>query len=75
MNQCEQCHCTEEKKPNGSVGPVELRPYGVGGKWICYSCGKGDTATTKRNMGKALKGDKLLTNRGPIPLIGARRVK
>lgn len=34
----------------------ELRPYGKGGKWICFPCGMKDEETTSRNFKKVING-------------------
>jgi hypothetical protein len=70
---CEVCHATTERKPSGATGKIELRPYGPGGKWICHACGKKDPKQTEKQMGKAMRGNTLLTKHGPIPLITRRR--
>lgn len=36
----------------------ETRPYGPGGKRICYDCGMKDEAGTEKRMGVVLFGDK-----------------
>lgn len=35
---------------------AELRPYGPGGKNICYPCGKKNAADTERRMGEFMEG-------------------
>ena len=37
---------------------AETRPYGPGGKRICFECGKKDPEGTKRRMDKALFGER-----------------
>ena len=32
----------------------ELRPYGLGGAWICFDCAMKDEAGTKERFGKIL---------------------
>lgn len=44
MSRC--CQCNEPSGP----GKKELRPYGPGGKPICFSCMKGDLATERSAM-------------------------
>lgn len=43
---CEEC---------GKVD--ECRPYGKGGKWICFECSEKDPKTTKRMMEEKLFGE------------------
>jgi hypothetical protein len=35
---------------------AELRPYGPGGKFICFACGMADRAGTERRFGALLQG-------------------
>lgn len=45
---CEVCGAVEE-----------TRPYGPGGKQICFTCGEKDPETTQAQMGHRLFGDPL----------------
>ena len=51
-----------EAEPDGQCqlcGEIaETRPYGPNGQEICFECGMKDEATTKRQMGRFLFGDK-----------------
>lgn len=50
--------CVEEDDVCEVCGKVaECRPYGPGGKRICYECGMKDKGETERMMGKVLFGE------------------
>jgi hypothetical protein len=46
-NECELCGAFEE-----------TRPYGPGGKRICFDCGQKDKENTQKMMNKVLFGEK-----------------
>lgn len=53
---------TIEHEPDGTCElcgkTAETRPYGPGGKRICYECGKKDEKATERRMNEVLFGGK-----------------
>lgn len=40
----------------------ELRPYGDGGKWICFECMLKDEETVEKNFGRILNGNDITDN-------------
>jgi hypothetical protein len=63
---CEYCGRDRESKFDGSIGPIELRPYGKRGEMICFDCGmlpenKADTEAAFLAQCEAA---------GPVVLIG-----
>jgi hypothetical protein len=45
----------------GCGAVAELRPYGPGGKRICFACGQKDKTGTERRMNNALFGQKSIS--------------
>ena len=66
-NKC--CYC-------GIPGNVEaLRPYGPGGRLVCFPCGTSpehEPETRKNFLAKldSIKGITVLTDKGPVPFTG-----
>lgn len=52
-NKCQLC----EKTTEADGSPIDLRPYGPGGAWICFECGMKDEAGTSRRMNGIMFGD------------------
>ena len=53
-------YCKKEKEENGS--PVDLRPYGKDGAWICFDCGMSPAsrATTDSTFKNLLDGNDVI---------------
>ena len=48
---------SESDGPCEMCGTVtDLRPYGPGGKWVCYECGMLDEEEAKRQFAKVTEG-------------------